>query len=149
MVQEEQGAGEPARRGGEPDRQGLSNGAVALEAEVVEGQLTRSECAAEAEGLGEEGDAEIREECPHGAPAPGEDAGPSCVCGVAEEEEDDEQKFVGERADSVPHGGGASALGGDLISMEESDGRFFLGEERDELPLPRIYDSIRVASDSK
>jgi len=58
---------------------------------VAEAQLTRTKGAAEAEGLGEEGHAEIREERPHGAPAPREDTGPSCVCGIAEGEEDGEQ----------------------------------------------------------
>jgi hypothetical protein len=114
MVHEDQGAAREAAHGrGEPDRQGLNCGAVALEDEAVEAELTRSEGAAEAEGLVEEGEAEIREERPHGAPAPGEDAGPSRVCGVVDQEEDDEQKFVRERADSVLPGGGRSALRGD------------------------------------
>lgn len=52
--------------------------------------------------------------CVHAVPAPVEDTGPSCVGGIAEEDEDEGQEFVGERAESVLPGGG----GGDRAAAQ-------------------------------
>jgi len=53
---------------------------MALDLEVAERHLMEVEGIAEHAGrLGEEGEAELREELPQGAPAPGENASPDVV----------------------------------------------------------------------
>ena len=62
---------------------------MALDLEVAERHLMEVEGIAEHAGrLGEEGEAELREELPQGAPAPGENASPDGVGRAVDGQED-------------------------------------------------------------
>jgi len=97
--------------------------AVALYFEVAEVERylipMAVEGLAEADGrLGEEGEVQIREELPHGAPTLGEDACPDGI-GGADAEEDLGEDFVWQRAEAIDARGGVrrglrELRGGDL-----------------------------------
>ena len=95
-------AGDARRGGGEPDREGLGVGAAIAgpDLEEAEAHLVGGEGVAEAAGLREEEEAELREELPHAAPATGDEAGPDGV-GGGEGPEDLDEDVVGERAEPV------------------------------------------------
>jgi len=76
--------------------------AVALDLEVAERHLMAVEGVAEHAGLlGEEGESELREELPQGAPAPGEKAGPDGVGRVVDGGEDLGEDVVWQRAEAI------------------------------------------------
>ena len=95
-------AGDARRGGGEPDREGLGVGAAVAgpDLDEAEAHLVGGEGVAEAAGLREEEEAELREELPHAAPATGDEAGPDGV-GGGEGPEDLDEDVVGERAEPV------------------------------------------------
>lgn len=125
---EDEAAGDARRGGGEPGRGGHGvEGVVAPHLEAAEAHLVNVECVAESDGVGEEGEAELRQELPHAAPAPGDEAGPDGV-GGAEGTEDLHEDVVRERSQPVlaAAGGGAGRrLGVDRAHGDRSWGNCF------------------------